>query len=300
MPTLEGPIPALVTPFSRDNEINVKLLQELVEWLLAQRAGGFFVNGTSGEGFLMSLPERQMALETVVGQVRGRVPVVVNVSALATQDAVTLAKGAAAAGVDGVSAVPPFYYRVDDEAIKCHFAAIGSATSLPLYLYNIPVTTGLLITAAQFGQLLSAVPTLSGMKYSAHDLFNLRRIIELGEGHLNILSGYDEVFLPALSIGVDGAIGSTLNYMCLQYRRIYEAFRNSELALALEIQSKVNRVISAVVGLGTLAAVTKAPLSFLGFGIDDGRAPIRALTDEERVRLKADLETAGFFDLERR
>ena len=299
MPTLEGPIPALVTPFTRDDEINVTLLQELVEWLLAQRAGGFFVNGTSGEGFLMSLPERQLALETVVDQVRGRVPVVANVSALATRDAVTLAQGAAAAGVDGVSAVPPFYYPLDDEAITCHFATIGLATSLPLYLYNIPVTTGLLITAAQFGQLLSAVPAFSGMKYSVHDLFNLRKIIELGEGRLNILSGYDEVFLPALSIGVDGAIGSTLNYMCLQYRRIYEAFRNGELALALQIQSKVNRVISAVAALGTLAAVTKAPLSFLGFGIDDGRAPIRALTDEERVRLKADLETAGFFDLER-
>ncbi len=299
MPLLEGPVPALVTPFTKDNEVNVQLLQELVEWQLAQKAGGFFVTGSSGEGFLMSIPERQLVVETVIKQVRGRVPVVVQVGALATQDAVALAEGAAAAGADGVGTVPPFYYRADYEGIKQHFAAIGAASDLPLYLYNIPVTTGVLITAAQFGRLIEDVPALAGMKYTAHNLFNMQQIIELGDGRLNILSGLDEIFLPALAIGVDGAIGTTFNYMCLQFHQIYQAFKAGDMARAREIQSTVNRVITVVTSFGTLAALNKAPLRFLGFDIDDGRAPIRPLTGEEREKIKADLEAAGFFDLER-
>ncbi len=300
MPLLEGPIPALVTPFDRDNRVNVKLLRELTEWLLAQKAQGFFVTGTSGEGFLMTVAERQLTLETVIDQVRGRVPILAHAGALATADAVALAQGAQEAGADGVSAVPPFYYRVDDEGIVQHYAAIGAASSLPLYVYNIPPTTGILITAAQFAKLLQAVPTLAGMKYSAHDMFNLRQIIELGQGKLNVLSGLDEVFLSALAIGVDGAVGTTLNYMCLQYHQLYQAFRRGDLQTALELQTKVNRVVAVVGSFGTRAVLNKAPLKLLGFDdMDDGRLPIRAITAEEWERLSADLTAAGFFDLER-
>lgn len=301
MSLLEGPIPALITPFTRDNQVNVKLLRELTEWLLTQKAHGFFVAGTSGEGFLMSVAERQLVLETVVDQVRGRVPVLAHAGALATADAVALAQGAAAAGADGVSAVPPFYYRVDDAAIVQHYAAIGAACPLPLYVYNIPDATGILITADQFAQLLKAVPTLSGMKYSAHDMFNLHQIIELGSGQLNILSGLDQVFLPALTIGVDGAVGTTFNYMCLQYHNLYEAFQRGDMQTALSLQRAVNRVVAVVASYGTRAALNKAPLRLLGFDeLDDGRLPIRPLTPEERERLRADLAAAGFFELERR
>jgi N-acetylneuraminate lyase len=299
MPLLKGVIPALVTPFTKDDEVNVKLLQELVEWELAQNAAGLYLTGSTGEGFLMSIPERQLVVDTVVKQVRGRVPVMVQVGTLASRDAAALAAGAKEAGADGVSAVPPFYYRVDYDGLKLHYAMIGAASDLPLYLYNVPATTGVMVTAAQFGRLIKDVPTVVGMKYTAHDFFTMRQIIELDGGRLNIVSGPDEMFLPALSMGVDGAIGTTLNYMCLQFHQIYQAFKAGDTGRALEIQSKVNHVIAVLLRYGTMGAINKAPLRFLGFDIDDGRAPIRPLTDEERERLRADLEEAGFFDLER-
>lgn len=298
MPLLKGAIPALVTPFTSEDEVDVKLLRELVEWLLVQKANGLYLTGSTGEGFLMSISERQLVVETVVNQVQGRVPVVAHVGALATRDAAALARGAEAAGADAVSAVPPFYYNMDYEGIRLHYATIGAASSLPLYLYNIPVTTGV-ISAAQLYQLLKDVPIVAGMKYSAHDFFNMRQIIELDQVRLNVLSGADEMFLPALSMGVAGAIGSTLNYMCLQFHQIYEAFNAGDMDCALALQSKVNQVIAVALGFGTVGAVTKAPLQLLGFDIDDGRAPIRALSDEERAKLKAELWSVGFFELER-
>jgi N-acetylneuraminate lyase len=299
MALLKGAIPALATPFTKDDRVNVQVLRELVEWLLVQKASGFYVTGSSGEGFLMSIPERQLVVQTVVNQVKGRVPVIVQVGALATRDCVALAKGAAEAGADAVSSVPPFYYRVDYSGLKLHYASIGAASGLPLYIYNVPATTGVSVSPSQFGQLAKEVPTVVGMKYTAHDMFAMRQILELNNGQLNIVSGADEMFLPALSIGSHGAIGTTLNYMCYQFNQIYECFHKGEMKQALEIQAKVNRVISVLLGFGTLGAILKAPLQLLGFGIDDGRAPNRPLTDEERARLQTGLREAGFFELER-
>ncbi len=300
MPLLHGAIPALITPLTREGHVNRALLCELVEWLLTQEADAFYLTGSTGEGFLLSIPERQTVVETVVKQVRGRVPVVVQVGALATPDAVALAQGAAVAGADAVSAVPPFYYRVDYEAVRLHYAMIGAATSLPLYVYNIPQTTGLLVTPAQFAALMRDVPTVAGMKYTASDLFVMRQIIELDGGRLNVVMGTDEMFLPALSIGAAGAIGTTLNYMCLQFRQIYTAFQSGDMARALAIQSQVNRVIGVLLSYPTLAALYKAPLRLLGFEVGECRPPIRPLTDSESAKLEADLRAAGFFDLERR
>ena len=157
MSLLEGPIPALVTPFTENGDVNVTLLQDLVEWQLAQQARGFFVAGSTGEGLLMTLRERQLVAETVVGQVRNRVPVVIQVGALATRDCVALAEGAEAAGADGVSALPPFYYTADEAGVTSHFTAIGAASRLPLYLYNFPQTTGVLVTADQFARLIEGL-----------------------------------------------------------------------------------------------------------------------------------------------
>ena len=298
MSLLEGPIPALVTPFTENGDVNVTLLQDLVEWQLAQQARGFFVAGSTGEGLLMTLRERQLVAETVVGQVRNRVPVVIQVGALATRDCVALAEGAEAAGADGVSALPPFYYTADEAGVTSHFTAIGAASRLPLYLYNFPQTTGVLVTADQFARLIEQVPTLAGMKYTAYDFCDLLQIVRVGGARSNILSGCDEIFLPALVTGVDGGISATANYMCWQFYQIYDAFKAGDLASAQEVQSKVNRLIAVLESYNTWAAF-KAPLSFLGFDVDDGRAPIRRLADDERERLKADLQQAGFFDLER-
>jgi N-acetylneuraminate lyase len=295
---LAGPILALATPFTENGEVNIPLLQDLVEWQLSQQARGFFVAGSTGEGFLMTIKERQLVAETVIQQVRNRVPVVIQVGALATLDSVALAEGAEVAGADGVSSTPPFYYKTDERGLACHFAAIGAASSLPLYLYNFPQTTGVLVSAGQFARLLEQVPSLAGMKYTSYSFSDLLQIIDVCRGRSNILSGCDEIFLPALVMGVDGAISATANYMCWQFNQIYSAFKTGDLASAQEVQSRVNRLIAVLESYDTWAAF-KAPLSFLGFDIDDGRAPIRRLADDERESLKEDLKTAGFFELQR-
>ena len=106
---LTGVMPALLTPFDSQGEVNLTTIRDLVEFHLAAGLTGFYILGSTGEGLLLSEGERRLVAETVVNQVKGRVPVVVHVGALSTREACDLARHAQEAGADGTSSIPPFY-----------------------------------------------------------------------------------------------------------------------------------------------------------------------------------------------
>ena len=97
---LRGMLPALLTPFGADGEVNTAVLPEMIEWQLAAGVAGFYILGSTGEGLLLSEAERRTFAEAVVRQVKGRVPVVVHVGALTTRTACDLAVHAAEIGAD--------------------------------------------------------------------------------------------------------------------------------------------------------------------------------------------------------
>ncbi|OUC05406.1 hypothetical protein RY27_27515, partial [Litorilinea aerophila] len=126
MPQFQGAWPALLTPFTARDEVNIPVLRAVIDYLLGKGIGGFYVCGSTGEGVYMSVAERQRVAETVVEQVNGRVPVIVHVGALALPDAVALASHAQAIGADAVaSIIPPFYNDV--ASIVDYFTALSAA-----------------------------------------------------------------------------------------------------------------------------------------------------------------------------
>src|SRR5262245_28049002 len=145
---IRGILPALLTPMDDDGmAINHAALRQLVEFHIQSGASGFFVCGGTGEGLLLAPEERQAVLETVIEAAGGRARVIAHVGVLDTSTTQRLAAHAAGLGVDAVAAVPPFYFRVDDDALYEHCRLIADAASgVPLYLYNIPSATGLEIT----------------------------------------------------------------------------------------------------------------------------------------------------------
>ncbi|UCH70239.1 MAG: dihydrodipicolinate synthase family protein [Candidatus Bathyarchaeota archaeon] len=67
---------ALVTPFTRDNEVNEKALRDLVAFLIEKGVSGLVPVGTTGEFIYLSEEEREEVVETVVDEANGRVPVI--------------------------------------------------------------------------------------------------------------------------------------------------------------------------------------------------------------------------------
>ena len=295
---IRGILPALITPMDDDGvEVNYDSLGKLVEQQIRRGVSGFFVCGGTGEGLLLAPEERTKVVAAVVEAAAGRASVIAHIGAMDTATAAKLAGEAVALGVDAVSAVPPIYFRVDDDALVEHYRLIGEAArGVPLYPYQIPSATGVDLNARLMERLLS-IPNLAGIKYSSYNLYDMRNIIELAPGRLSVLSGFDEVCLAALSMGAHGAIGSTYNVMPAAFAALYRAMEAGDLAGARELQFRANRVIKALLTAPLIAGL-KAVLSAQGIPCGAPRRPQRPLTPAERDSLLAAVADAGLEALE--
>jgi N-acetylneuraminate lyase len=295
MTRFTGIWPALFTPLTEDEQVNVPVARKLIDHLIDAGISGLYVCGGTGEGILLPAAERKRMAEVAIEQSGGRVPVIVHVGAPATADALTLAAHAEQIGADGVAAIPPFYYQVGFQGIIEHYELIAGASSLPFYLYYIPSTTGVTLTAEQMWTLCQ-IPNVQGFKYSAFDMYLLEQILALGGGTLNVFSGPDQLLAPMLTVGVDGAIGSTYNLLPHHFVKLYEAFRAGDLARARVLQSQANRVIDTFIAHGGLPAA-KEMMRMIGFDCGACRRPFRRLSADEVAALRADLDQIDFWAL---
>ena len=291
---LTGILPALVTPFDEADDVNFTVLRDLIEWQIDGGVSGFYILGSTGQGLLLTEAERRAVAQAVVEQVKGRVPVVVHVGALTTRAACDLAAHAAEIGADATSSIPPFYFNVGPEGVRQYYLRVAAASPLPFYIYNIPGSTGVDVAVDLVRELIAAVPNLRGMKYTAYDLYTMRKVIELDEGRFNVLSGADEVMIAAQAMGADGAIGTTENILPRVFVQAYAAFRGGEVKRAEDLQAKINWTISTFLAFPAHAA-TKEILRLLGFNCGSPRPPLMPLNDSQRGRIREMLEEISFF-----
>ena len=227
MNRFHGVYPALVTPVDDRGNIRTGALRDLMEWHLEVGVDGFYIAGGTGEGLLLTQDQRRALTEATVRAADGRAPIIVHVGHVSTRAAVDLARHAASAGADAVSAIPPIYYGTDPASIVGHYTAIASATPLPLIVYHIPAATHSRMTVGLMTELLR-LPTVKGIKFSDYNHFLMRQIGLLGSDLL-VYSGNDEVFLSGLVMGAKGGIGLTYNFMPQLFVGIYQAFHAGDL-----------------------------------------------------------------------
>ena len=299
MDRFTGIWPALVTPLTPEGGVDVAATEHLIESLIATGIGGLYVCGGTGEGVLLPPRVRREMAEVAIGAVAGSLPVMIHIGAIVTETAVELAEHASLAGADAISAVPPFYYSYPFEAILGHYRAIASASDVPLYIYHIPGATGAFLTPDQLLE-ICALDSVAGLKYSSHDLDYLSRLLAMRDPDaVNVLSGPDELFLPCLALGVEGAIGTTYNFMPRLYVDIMQSFLRGEFAAARRLQFAANGLIRVLLSYGGISA-TKALLAMLGYEVGHAVPPMPAIIGDEARRLRRDLEEAGLFGLLRR
>ncbi|HUN09362.1 MAG TPA: dihydrodipicolinate synthase family protein [Aggregatilineales bacterium] len=293
MTTFKGIYPALVTPSDAAGGVSVPALEALVDYLLAKNIDGLYIGGTTGEGIYMSVPDRQLLAEVVLKRVNGRIPVIVHVAAVAFADAQVLARHAAAHGAQGFASIMPPMYNSAASVIAYYQALAASVPELPFFSYILnphidPVTV--------MRALQQSVPNLIGAKYTGPNMYEMRQIMDLNDGKWVVFAGMDEQCVYGAMMGVDGAIGSTLNFMPGAYRAIQQAVARGDMSAAQSMQLRANRVTAAMIEVGFNGALREV-LRLIGIECGDPRLPGLPLSADAKAALRRNLEATDFTEL---
>jgi N-acetylneuraminate lyase len=284
MTSFKGIFPALVTPFKKDGSINIDSLKKLVRMNLEKEVDGFYIGGSTGEAFLLSMEERKQLIDIVVDEVKGKCTLIAHIGCVATDHAVELAKHAENAGVDAISSVPPFYYKFSFDEIKSYYFDIVEKVNLPMIVYNFPALSGVVLTTENICEFAKDTRFI-GIKHTSMDLFQLERIKKENPSFL-VFNGHDEVFLGGLAMGADGAIGSTFNFMSEKFIKIKKLFDAGKLNEAYQIQTEANGIINVLLKTGVIPG-TKYILGRMGIDCGDCRRPFRQLSNNDKIMLDA-------------
>ncbi|UBV35120.1 N-acetylneuraminate lyase [Staphylococcus xylosus] len=280
----KGLYAALLVPFDEHGEVKEDGLKQIAKNAIeTEGLDGLYVNGSSGENFLLSKEQKKQVFKVAKEAVNDDVTMIAQVGSLDLNEAIELGKYATELGYDAISAVTPFYYPFTFEEIKDYYFELIEATQNNLIIYAIPDLTGVNISIEQFAKLFNHEQVI-GVKYTAPNFFLLERIRKAFPDKL-ILSGFDEMLVQAAISGVDGAIGSTYNVNGKRARQIFEKAQSGQIDEAYQIQHDTNDIIETVLSMGIYSTLKEILTTR---GIDGGlpKRPFKPFNEENRSKLE--------------
>ena len=297
---IKGIIPPILTPMNDDFEqsVNYAELRNQVERLLRGGVHGLFPVGTNGEAYILSMQEKEAVLETVIDQVKGRVPVYAGTGCVSTADTVRMSKIAQKLGADALSIITPYFAAASQKELYDHYVTVAKAVDLPIILYNIPPRTGNKLLPETVQKLCHDVDNVVGAKDSSGDIENLKAYIRLTkelDKDVAILAGNDGAILTCLKEGGAGGIAGRANIWPNALASIYDRFAAGDLEGAQQAQDAI-AALQTVFKFGNPNTIIKKAVALLGYPVGDCRAPFNYVPDEGIEALKqvlADVAAKG-------
>lgn len=271
---------ASVTAFNSENKINETEQKKLMERNIEEGATGFFIGGSSGECFLLSLEERVKTFE-IAYEFENKVDLIAHVGAVNTEDAITLAKEAKRIGYKKISATPPIYFGYGSKEVKKYFEDIYKAVNIPIIYYNIPMNTNyeLNLNDDNIVSLFSS-KVIVGIKHTDNDIYFIDQLKRLN-GKLKIYGGLEQNMLSFMAKDCNSFIGSTFNFMLPHYIEIANLYELGKLEEAINLQYKANNIMDKIWGIGLFPSI-KYILEKQGNNVGSIRKPFIALNNEEK------------------
>ena len=286
-------IPAMVTPFSQDDALDVDAAVTLAKWLVEQGSEGLVITGTTGEGPAVTDEEDWELWRAIAEAVT--VPVIAGTTTNDTAHSIHQTRKAEELGCDGILAVTPYYNRPSQAGIYAHFEAVASATSLPVVLYDIPIRTGRKIETSTMLQLAHQVPNIVAVKDAAGNPGETAKVVRDAPEGFEVYSGDDALTLPLLAVGAVGVISVAAHWTAPEQVAMMNAWDSGNASEARRINSLLLDSFDYETGDAAPNPVpTKAMLRTLGLNVGEPRLPMgptpQGLEDTARevyARLKA-------------
>lgn len=294
--TLSGLVAAAFTPFQQDGRLNLSQINRLAQLYRANRLGGVFINGTTGEFASLNFVEQQQLIEVWQSE-KETLPVGVMLGGTCLKDMQALARFSAEKEMDAVAMLSPYYFRPKTVEILVDVVSEVAATvpHLPFYYYHIPSMAGGNFYMRDFLALAAdRIPNLAGIKFTHSDIMDFQAAVQFQNGRYDLLWGTDEALLSGWVAGARGAIGSTYNYAAPLYHDILKAIDTGDLERARQLQSKSVDFVQLLFKYGG-AATGKAIMALIGQDCGPVRSPLAPLSATEVKALEKDLQAIDFF-----
>ena len=273
---MRGAHAAMFTPFDAKGRVNPEMIAKIMDYGYANGLKGFYLTGTTGEWWLLSLEERKQVLAAAVASNKGRGKLIAHVGANRTDDSVELARYAAEIGIDWVSSIAPQLYRTSFDATLYHYRKIAEATDLPFMVYSM----GAALVPERDIRFFD-LKNVKGIKYTGRDYYaaqRLKRVLDKSKETI-WFAGCDEQLLCGLALGnvFAGGIGTSYNIIPKHIAMICEYAAKNDFRTAAKWQDETNRLIELMIESDNWS-YRKAMMRFIGLDCGPYRKPFEPLT----------------------
>ena len=297
---IEGLIDAPFTPFKANGDVNLEPIPQYAQMLAKNGLKGVFINGSSGEGYMLTSEERMALAETWMKAAPEGFKVIVHVGSCCVRESHRLAEHAQKMGAWGIGAMAPPFPKIGriEELVKYIEEIASGAPDLPFYYYHIPAFNGAFLPMVELLKAVDGrVPNFAGIKYTFESIYEYNQCRLYADGKFDMLHGQDETILPSLAMGgARGGIGGTTNYNGRCLVGIIDAWKQGDIEKARELQNYAQEVINVICHFRGNIVGGKRIMKLMGLDLGPNRTPFQNITDEEEKRLKAELDAIDFWN----
>ncbi len=279
----KGVFPALLTPFTANDELDLPLFEKNIQAQLDAGVHGVILGGSLGEASTITEKEKEELVEFSVEYLNDQIPVIMNIAESTTKDAIQQTANAKKWGADGIMLLPPMRYKSDDRETVTYFKAVAASTDLPIMIYNNPVDYKIEITLDMFAE-IQGCKNITAIKESTRDVTNVTRLINRFGDRFKILCGVDTLTVEELCLGADGLVAGLVCAFPKETVAIYNLVKAGKINEA----TKIYRWFMPLLELDIhpkLVQYIKLAATQTGIGSEYVRAPRLVLEGEERVRV---------------
>ena len=287
----KGNFVALVTPFTKEGDVDEKKFIENIELLLSEGVHGVIVSGCTGESWSLESSEKERLYRIAVDTVKGRATVIAGTGGIVTRSVVALSKGAKEAGVDGVMILPPYYAMINEKEVIAHYRAISDEARVPILLYNIPRRTGVNLTP-ELCEELAELDYVVAIKESSNDFVQVEATLAALGDRMLVFTGHSaERGVAAVLLGCQGYVSSMESQVMGRGAiPLYELAASGKVDEARKMQMRTLQLDQAMRKVGTFPANLKAAMNILGRAGGYARAPILGLNEAGVQRVRSILD----------
>ncbi len=289
----KGIIAYPVTPFSEaTGALDKAALQAGIERLIAAGVHAIAPLGSTGESAYLSDAEWDAAADASIGAVARRVPTVIGISDLTTANAVRRARFAEQIGADAVMVLPISYWKLSEQEIFDHYAAIAAPIGIPVMVYNNPATSGIDLSPSFIARLVREIDNVTMVKESTGDIQRMHALYRASNGEIPFYNGSNPLALEALCAGAAGWCTAAPNLIPQLTLDLFAAVERGALEKARALFYRQLPVLEFILK-GGLPTTVKAGLRAQGFDAGVPRAPLKPLSEAGVQELRALLAAVG-------